>query len=369
MATTHRAERKTSVLRRTRVPAVSPRLEDPDFKGLNIPWPKGLAPIQEPINPAPSANARLPRVDAVAMMDTDAEAEAMSDVFTPGHYFKTDWYTYARDFASYKGQFGPNSATWDAPYLGKYFVVRIGGLKVLVYKTNLHMADDAKKMPNGSYSLPLKQMLTQVIADTKPSLFLTTGTSGGVYPQMQLGDVMATRAAHFLCAEDFKSAPFNGTTYTSDWTIGRQYAGEAQRLMQKYAKNLTAKGEPTTKHCSTNDTNKYPTNIHFDGVAPVPAFHPILTTDTFLFGTSKNKLYKKGVAVEMDDAVLGLVCKEMAKPPRWASVRNLSDPTINGDLPYNEQKSCADFYYDKYGYWTTVMSGITTWAILAGFRK
>jgi len=34
-----------------------------------------------------------------------------------------------------------------------------------------------------------------------------------------------------------------------------------------------------------------------------------------MFGTSKNKLYKQGVAVEMDDAVLGLVCKEMAKPP------------------------------------------------------
>ena len=87
----------------------------------------------------------------------------MSDVFTPGHYFKTDWYTYARDFASYKGQFGPNSATWDAPFLGQYYVVYVGGLKVIVYKTNLHMHDDSKKMPDGSYSLPLKQMLAQII--------------------------------------------------------------------------------------------------------------------------------------------------------------------------------------------------------------
>jgi nucleoside phosphorylase len=369
MASTHRAERKTSLLRRTRVPAVSPRLENPDFKGLNIPWPKGLAPRPEPIDPAPSKNARLPRVDAIAMMDTEAEAEAMCDVFTPGYYFKTQWYTYARNFDSYKGQFGPNSATWDAPYLGKYFVVSIGDLKVLIYKTNLHMADDARKMPDGSYSLPLKQMLAQIIGDTKTSLFLTTGTSGGVYPKMQLGDVMVTRGAHFLCAEDFKNAKFNGKTFTSKWNIDKRYATDAHRLMQKYAKNLTAKGEPKTKHCSTNNSNEYPTDIHFDGSEPVPPFHPILTTDTFLFGTSKNKLYKKGVAVEMDDAVLGLVCKAMAKPPRWASVRNLSDPTINGDLPYSEQKSCADFYYDKYGYWTTVMSGITTWSILAAFRK
>ncbi|HEY0370648.1 MAG TPA: hypothetical protein VGD79_01525 [Thermoanaerobaculia bacterium] len=369
MATTHRAERAVAALRRTRVPSVSPRLTNSDFKGLDIPWPKGLGPRPEPIDPAPSKNARLPRVDAVAMMDTEAEAEAMCDVFTPGHYFKTDWYTYARNFDAYKGQFGPKSATLDAPYLGKYFVVSIGDLKVLLYKTNLHMHDDSKKMPNGSYSLPLKQMLAQVIDDTKTSLFLTTGTSGGVYPQMQLGDVMATRAAHFLCTEDYKDAKFNGKTYTSKWTIDTQYAGVAHKLMQKFAKNLTAKGEPTTKHCSTNNTNEYPTNIHFDGVAPVPPFHPILTTDSFMFGTSKNKLYRQGVAVEMDDAVLGLVCKEMPKPPKWASVRNLSDPCINGDLPYNEQSSCAEFYYSKYGYWTTVMSGIATWAILAGYRK
>src|SRR5438477_3396998 len=126
------ASRVQAALRRTRVPAISPRLADEEFKGLNIQWPKGLAPTVEPIDPAPSKNARLPRADAIAMMDTEAEAEAMSDVFTPGHLFKTDWYTYARNFDSYKGQFGTKSATWDAPYLGKYYVVRIGELKVIV---------------------------------------------------------------------------------------------------------------------------------------------------------------------------------------------------------------------------------------------
>jgi nucleoside phosphorylase len=293
----------------------------------------------------------------------------MGDVFTPGRSYKTDWYTYARDFDSYKGQFGSNSATWDAPYLGKYYVVRIGELKVIIYKTNLHMADDAKKMPDGSYSLPLKQMLQQIISEAKPKLFLTTGTAGGVYPQLQLGDVMVTRAAHFLCNEDFKNAKFNGKTYKSKWTVPKQYGETGHKLMTKYAKNLTGKGTPPSKQCNTNPSNKYPVDIYFDGEGIIPPYHPILTTDSFLFGTSKNRLYKQGVAVEMDDAVLGLVCKEMADPPLWASVRNYSDPCINGDLPYDEQKKCADFYYDEYGYWTTVMSGITSWTILAGFGQ
>jgi hypothetical protein len=139
--------------------------------------------------------------------------------------------------------------------------------------------------------------------------------------------------------------------------------------MARYAKNLTGKGKPPAKTCSTNNSNKYPVDIYFDGVGIIPPYHPILTTDSFMFGTSKNKLYKKGVAVEMDDAVLGLVCKEMENPPLWASVRNCSDPCINGDLPYEEQSNCAEFYYSEYGYWTTVMSGITSWGILAGFRS
>lgn len=366
MAREDRAARKVSAFRRTRVPAESPRMTKDDYKGLNIAWPKGLAPVPHPIDPAPSPNARLPRVDAIAMMDTEAEAEAMCDVFTPGHYF-TDWYTYARNFGAYVDQLGPRSAAKDAHYLGKYYVVTIGRLKVLVYKTNLHMHEDAKLMPNGSYSLPIRQMFQQMIEDARPRLFLTTGTSGGVYPHMQLGDVVVTRAARFYCKEDYKNAPFNNKTFESDWDIPKDYAPAAHKLMQKYAKNLHGKSEPPSAHCSSNTSGKYPTDIYFDGTRDIPPFHPILTTDFFEFGTTTNKLYRAGVAVEMDDACLGLACSEMKNPPLWASVRNLSDPCINGDQPYHTQSNCAEFYYSKYGYWTTVMSGITTWAILAGF--
>jgi hypothetical protein len=72
------------------------------------------------------------------------------------------------------------------------------------------------------------------------------------------------------------------------------------------------------------------------------------------------------MAVEMDDACLGLACSELASPPRWACVRNMSDPCINGKLGDQQQESCAEYYYTKFGYWTTVMSALTTWAIIAG---
>jgi hypothetical protein len=357
-------------LKRIQVRAPSPRMEmeSGSYKGLQIAWPSGLAPKPRPLSPKPKPSASLPKVDIVAMMDTEAEAEAMCDVLTPGYYYKTDWYQYAKDFKAYKPLLGPNTAaTGSDSYLGLYMPITIGKLKVLVYKTNLHLKVDGKKLKNGQYTTPITKMLAQIIGDAKPKVFLTTGTSGGVYCSMQLGDVGVTRAAHFDCQDEFKNAPFNGKTYKSDWEVPKTYAAEAHKLMSGFAGELTSKGEPS-EPCNCNPSTKYPTNIYFDGVAPIPAFHPVITTDSFLFGTSSNGLDKLGLDVETDDACLGLVCSQMKNPPLWASVRNLSDPCINGKLSSSDQSNCADFYYDKYGYWTTVMSGITTWSIIAGYK-
>jgi hypothetical protein len=40
--------------------------------------------------------------------------------------------------------------------LGSYFPVTINGLDALVYKTELHMHEDARKQSDGSYSVPIK---------------------------------------------------------------------------------------------------------------------------------------------------------------------------------------------------------------------
>jgi len=108
-----------------------------------------------------------------------------------------------------------------------------------------------------------------------------------------------------------------------------------------------------------------------------PAFHPILTTDFFEFGNSHNGLEAEGCGVEMGDAVLGLVIEEMKAAgapsvPAWLVIRNASDPQINGDLPdgnnpavpremrraLDMQAHWAVWYYESYGYWTSLNSAI-----------
>jgi hypothetical protein len=110
--------------------------------------------------------------------------------------------------------------------------------------------------------------------------------------------------------------------------------------------------------------------IRLDG-RDMPEFWPILTTDFFEYGTSANRLDKEGCAVEMGDAVLGLLCSELDHPPRWGVVRNMSDPVINGDLPTKEfrvnmQTTFAVGYYTAYGHYTSVCGAIATWAVIAG---
>ena len=70
-------------------------------------------------------------------------------------------------------------------------------------------------------------------------------------------------------------------------------------------------------------------------------------------------------------AVLGLAVDGMPNPPKWAVVRNMSDPQINGGLPnegydMNPQTMWAIGYYTGYGYYTSVSGAIATWGVIAG---
>ena len=91
-----------------------------------------------------------------------------------------------------------------------------------------------------------------------------------------------------------------------------------------------------------------------------------MTTDFFAFDDSSNTfgLQGLGAAVEMGDAVLGMVIDEMgSKAPLWTAIRNASDPQIdNTGMTLKEAADKAGQIYEKFGYWTTIPSAITCWA-------
>ena len=88
----------------------------------------------------------------------------------------------------------------------------------------------------------------------------------------------------------------------------------------------------------------------------------MVTTDFFAFDDSNNDygLQGLGAAVEMGDAVLGMVIEKMGSgAPRWAAVRNASDPQIDAKgLTLKEAGIKAAQIYDRFGYLTTISSAI-----------
>jgi nucleoside phosphorylase len=312
-----------------------------------IPWPKGKEPAPAPFHPVRSPNEALPEFDYLVVTWTTEEAKCLADTLTPGFPSKTAWYDYTHNFES---EYVPiirrgAPSVQDSHRLGSYFPTVIAGKRVLCFKSELHMSQDGPK-------LPIAKLWAQLIAEVKPKLVITTGTAGGIGPAIELGDVVVAPSVRFDCTTKFKNAPFHNSVYPCSKLKTASFA-EAQQLFKANVAHLPAAGRPP--------------KIFNRPVAGVKDTE-IVTTDFFAFDDTSNTfgIEGLGLAVEMGDAVLGMVVQQMgAKAPRWAAVRNASDPQIDSaGLTKKEAATKAAGIYERFGYWTTIPSAIACWALI-----
>ena len=345
---------------------------------LDIPFPEALRPTPQPIDPEPDPNEPLPAADVVVITWTVDEQEALADVLTPG-FSRSKWQRYARGFEErYAGKIRNGAPSMFSRRLGSYFSTMIGNTSVLCFKSELHLNQDGIRTGDGTATLPVKDLFLQIIQETGARVILTVGTAGSVHEDVGLGDVVVTRGAKFRLSDEFRNEVFKERVFRSEWTIPTQFFDQAEALMERFAPELEEPpfGPPTTKFDFPDrlvKTEPPSPAIKLDG-RDMAEFHPILTTDFFEFGTSTNHLEDQGCGVEMGDAVLGLACEELENPPRWAVIRNMSDPQINGELPtsgfrLNQQTVWAVAYYEAYGYYTSVAGALATWAVIAGLDE
>jgi hypothetical protein len=312
-----------------------------------IPWPKSLEPVPRPFPKEPSESAPVPRADVLVVTWTVAEARALADVLTPG-YESTAWYYYKNDWDWFARRLEHGAPALESKRLASYLPITIGKKKVLCMKSELHMARDGK-------DLPVRDIWTRLIDQTRAKLVISTGTAGAIGRSVALGGVVVAPSATFHCHDVFKHAPFNGKTFHCPIAVpDDQFKEAVQTLIPVNARNLP-KG------------NARPKILWRDGAGFDQKIN-IVTTDFFAFDTSDNYygLQGLGSAVEMGDAVLGLAASEMGKSaPAWCCVRNASDPQIPSKGSLEDQSTLAGKIYEEYGYWTTVDSAITTWAVIA----
>jgi hypothetical protein len=367
---------------------------------LGLPWPAGQAPRPQPLTAEADPDDDLPRADVLVVTWTVAEVEALADVLTPG-FSRQNWYRYQKNFASYLPEIRQGTPARNVRRLGSYFLTRIAGRDVLCVKSELHLNQDGVRTGDGTASLPVKRFFHQMIDEVQPSLVITVGTAGATFPPHkkvtvggmecpphELGDVIITRGAKFRLSQEFKNETFANQAYRcTSFTIPTSRLNTTKDLLAVHADKLTEPdfGAPTAKYNMPGLVQGFKNKPDFriEG-RDFPAFHPMLTTDFFEFGTSTNGLEQEGCGVEMGDAVLGMVVEEMQaedapKVPDWLVIRNASDPQINGVLPdrnnpeipqqmrraLNMQAHWAVWYYEAYGYWTSVNSAIAVWAMTA----
>ena len=341
---------------------------------LPIEWPAGLEPVATPLAVEPALDDPLPTADALVITWTAAEWRALADVLTPGVDGPQRWYRYARGFESYLPMIRAGAPARFARRLGAYHPTRIGSRNVLCFKSELHLNQDGVRTGDGTATLPVADLMRQLIAEVRPKLVVTTGTCGATFPDHQLGDVVVTRGAAFRLEQEFRNEPYARAAYQSSHRLKRKHLTDAREIMGTFADRLDEPdfGPPTPRYGWTGDLLPGPTNqpdMKIDG-DNMARSHPILSADWFLFGTTTNGLEADGCGVEMGDAVIGMVCEELGDDaPDWLVVRNLSNPAIDGRLPRGPiadvQGLWSGFYYDTYGYWTSVNGSIACWAFVA----
>lgn len=322
-----------------------------------VPFPAGLAP--RPVAPAnpPASQDPLPAADVLVVTWTVAEAVALATLFTPGVSL-AEWFEYTHNLDAFIPNVTGKSAPFNDPThpryyhsLGLYYPVQLVGKDVLCFKSGLHMDYDGPAMP-------LLDLWKQILDETGAKFVITTGTGGAIGANVLLGDVVVAGQTVFDCTSKFKDKPFSHAPYDTTPLASPPNAPITSAMTEPNASRLKTSNVP----------------LHTDGL-PV-FFYPgssiavpkIVTTDSFEFDNTTDSagLQSLGNVCDMGDASLGLFLSTRANPPKWAAIRNASDPQMNGNDPPAQQGKDAHSIYINYGPYTSAASVLATWGVICG---
>jgi hypothetical protein len=320
-----------------------------------VQWPSGLEP--QPATQAPEGES-LPEADVLIVTWTTEEGRALAHVLTPGCESHPPtksspaepgmryWKEYKKNYAALTAHMSPGAPARGLGRLGTYWTATIAGKQVTLFKSDSHMSQDG---PEDLQRTPNRLVWKQIIEDCKPKWVITTGTAGGIGTSCEVGDVVATRFVAFDSGHPPKH-PAAFEPFACPVDASTQHFGAAHALFAANGQFLpkSNKREPKILHGKTQHSG-------------------VITTRGFQYDDSANsfELQGHGDVCEMGDAVLAYVCKELgAQAPKYAMVRNVSDPQIDSTEP--EAPALANYIYEHFGRWSTVCSAIVCWAIVAG---
>jgi hypothetical protein len=358
-----------------------------------IAWPAGLAPAPTALgNYAAGTKITGPlqaKADALIILYTGPETQALLDVFTNNNEWSParskTWCGYAHNFAAFKSSIENISGddALEAGMFGYLSAVKIGTKTVVLYKTELHPKQNGAK-------LPFVGVVQQLITELAPGLVISTGTAGGIGPNINCGDVAVTSEARFHCQvkypapnQEIDTMSANKTPLTNSVSFNPQYVTYAASNFTKLSLNGLSQCYTELQKMPGYSFVKKPAQapaIYVTNKNPAPGPEPmaIVSADYLTVDDSNDSesLQPLGIMNDTDDAfVFYAISKIAGTQPKWLSVRNASEPQIvckpfpSSDTPgevVNALKKTAGSIYGIYQYCTTLNSAFTCWGIVAG---
>lgn len=362
----------------TALPMLNTQLPPVDWQSIGA--PHHLIPQPIPL-PQQKTTDPLPKADIVVVTWTAAEWMAMHQVLcaSPRAFsvepdynlssaadWRSGWIPYRYEFDQIEPylQQVVKDKKGGAPSLqnhawARICMTKIGDLRVLLVKSDMHLAQDGPRVP-------LQQFTQKICREAQPRLILSIGTAGAVRKGDELGSVLVSNQGYFdltkkvdgSLLKDYipEFAALDHSTVRSGWIPGDSYLNVAQNGFISISEPDVL---PPTPAYEANIIKAKPTR---------PVIHtvldsPVITTDTFLFGSSDYELEKDGCIVEMDDAVVGDICQR--EGVAFGFVRNVSDPVISQELNTPLKSIWAAYIYQEYGLASSYNGALASWALVA----
>jgi kumamolisin len=295
--------------------------------------------------PSTTVVSALPAADFIAITWTQAETEAAAQVFGQGQYkflSGTD--------NNFTPLLFPNLAKAEGePYHGHFMRVSVKGKTLICLKSEFH----PKVQPAET------TLFFERIASSNPSLkcLITSGTSGGIWSTLDLGDVVVTNSARFglTMTTEQQSLQFGGL---SDVLGGNSPAGYATWYDYVNAKILASDSCLNSGLSSTggraNSSGK-PT-IHYK--APNGGLTDVVTNSRISDDEcGRITTYRTlGATLDENDAYAASALKAVGFS-NWVSIRNVSD------LPC---AASSDDQYDRFGQCSSICGAYAIWAFIMG---
>jgi len=374
--------------------AASATSESPVIVDLGtIAWPANLKPAAATLGGSYQPGVKIAQplhadADVLVLLYTDQETSALLDVFTHNKSWtptrKATWYPYSYNFDALSSSIeGERDTALKDGIFGYLSVMTIGTKRVVLYKSELHPKTNGTK-------LPFVSVVKQLVGDLAPKWVISTGTAGAIGSTLRCGDVAITSSArfhvqkHYAGFPDINTMSEGGTAFSNSVTINSQYLTYAQT-------NFTKLSEPGLTQCYNKLANrdgygflKKNTNspkIYVTTSSPVPGPQPmdIVSADylTVADDADVEGLQHSGVMNDTDDAFAFYAIDKLpaSKRPKWLSIRNASEPQIDGGTfpagatqhqKIEQIKGLAGAIYGVYQYCTTLNSALACWGVIAG---